>query len=235
MVQWALRQNQAAMNRYNASLAGTDLLSFMLSTRPFWSWLLYLLCVHAERGSSVHVEWCAFMLSSVYCMISLFSITDASVLIDQLCTMCLRSLLIKSSVLPSSSLCSWQRRLLASSARLQPIKYVRHHPLITISTLAGNRSEQAVTVDVKLTQIHQDELPFFYQPSSAEACQWTCQPLTRIPSATATAGLASMSLACFAYAADIVCGVTQGQMSRSVSDSQGHLVHQLDLWCSSIY
>lgn len=51
--------------------------------------------------------------------------------------------------------------MLPSSSRLQPIKYDHHHPLITISTLAGNRSEQAATVDKKLTQIHQDEVPFF--------------------------------------------------------------------------
>lgn len=133
------------------------------------------------------------MPSSVYCVISLFSIPDVSVLIDQLCTVCLQSLPIESAILPSSSPCSWLRRLLASSARLQPIKYVRHHPLITVSTLAGNRSEQAVTVDVKLTQIHEDELPFFTSPHQQRPINEPTS-LPRIPSATCSAGLGSMSL-----------------------------------------
>lgn len=56
IIQWALGQNQAAINGYNALFAGTDLLSFMLSTRPFLSWLLYMLFVHAERCSCFHGE-----------------------------------------------------------------------------------------------------------------------------------------------------------------------------------
>ena len=51
--------------------------------------------------------------------------------------------------------------LLTSLDRLQPIKYARYHPLITATTSPRNRPDQATAVDVKLTQIHQDEFPFF--------------------------------------------------------------------------
>ncbi len=62
---------------------------------------------------------------------------------------------------PSGPLSSKEWRLLTSSDRLQPIKCVRYHPLITATTPARNRPGQATAVDVKLTQIHQDEFPFF--------------------------------------------------------------------------
>lgn len=60
---------------------------------------------------------------------------------------------------PNGPLSSKEWKLLASSDRLQPIKCVRYHPLITAT--ARNRPDQATAVDVKLTQIHQDEFPFF--------------------------------------------------------------------------
>lgn len=53
-------------------------------------------------------------------------------------------------------------RLLTSLGRLKPIKYVRYHLLITITTFSMNSSEQAMAMDVKLTQIHQDEFSIFY-------------------------------------------------------------------------
>lgn len=62
---------------------------------------------------------------------------------------------------PNGPLSSKEWKLLASSDRLQPIKCVRYHPLITATTSARNRPDQATAVDVKLTQIHQDEFPFF--------------------------------------------------------------------------
>lgn len=62
---------------------------------------------------------------------------------------------------PSGLLSSKEWRLLTSSDRLQPIKCVRYHPLITATTPARNRPDQVTVVDVKLTQIHQDEFPFF--------------------------------------------------------------------------
>lgn len=77
---------------------------------------------------------------------------------------------------PRGPLSSKERRLLASSDRLQPIKCVRYHPIITANPSARNRPDEATAVDMKLTQIHQDEFPFFYlfnQLSSTEAYHWT--------------------------------------------------------------
>lgn len=104
---------------------------------------------------------------------------------DQLYTVCLQHYRWSEILLPSQRplfLKEW--RLLTSLDRLQPIKYVRYHPLITATTFVRNRSGQAMAMDVKLTQIHQDEFPFFTsfsQPSSTEACHWTESPFTLIP------------------------------------------------------
>lgn len=44
---------------------------------------------------------------------------------------------------PSGPLSSKEQSLLTSSDRLQPIKCVRYHPLITATTLARNRPDQS--------------------------------------------------------------------------------------------
>lgn len=61
---------------------------------------------------------------------------------------------------PSALLFLKEWMLLTSPDRLQQIKYVRYHSLITIATFARNSSDEAMAMDMKLTQIHQDEFPF---------------------------------------------------------------------------
>lgn len=78
--------------------------------------------------------------------------------------------------LPSGPLSSKEWRLLTSSDRLQPIKCARYHPLITATTSPRNRPDQETAVDVKLTQIHQDEFPFFTSLISSHQQRPTIEP-----------------------------------------------------------
>lgn len=100
---------------------------------------------------------------------------------------------------PSGLLSLKERRLFTSSDRLQSIKCVCYHPLITATTYVRNRPDQATAMDVKLTQIRQDEFPFFTsfsQPSSTKAYHCTESSFTLIPHEMVVAGLACMSTLC---------------------------------------
>lgn len=80
-------------------------------------------------------------------------------MLGQLCCLLLALTLKLDTFALPAGLCP-RKKGSSSLHRSQPIKCVRYQPLITAYT-SGSRPDQATAIAVKLTQIHQDEFPFF--------------------------------------------------------------------------